>query len=112
MALIECKECKREISDQADPCPQCGVADPNTPFELEKLLQERDKILEEEDYHQRIYTQCLDQFDGFPKALFFRKHNRSVSEKLNKHIRLAKELHQKALQKSNEINDFHMRRAK
>ena len=26
MALIECKECKREISDKAMSCPYCGIA--------------------------------------------------------------------------------------
>jgi uncharacterized membrane protein YvbJ len=26
MALIQCKECKGQVSDQAETCPHCGVA--------------------------------------------------------------------------------------
>lgn len=26
MALIECRECRQQVSDQADRCPNCGFA--------------------------------------------------------------------------------------
>lgn len=31
MALIECLECKRQISDQAEACPGCGARRPKEP---------------------------------------------------------------------------------
>jgi hypothetical protein len=40
MALIECKECHREIHEHADPCPQCGVKEPGVSSE-EKALREK-----------------------------------------------------------------------
>lgn len=30
MALVPCKECGKEISDQAKVCPNCGISDPGT----------------------------------------------------------------------------------
>lgn len=28
MALVKCKECKKEVSDNADTCPHCGIKNP------------------------------------------------------------------------------------
>lgn len=28
MALVKCKECSREVSDQAEACPHCGIKNP------------------------------------------------------------------------------------
>lgn len=39
MALIECPECKREISDRADSCPQCGYPIASTPIKPETALK-------------------------------------------------------------------------
>ncbi len=30
MALVECKECKHQVSDSAKTCPNCGVKNPGT----------------------------------------------------------------------------------
>ena len=32
MALIECKECKNEVSSSAKTCPHCGVDSPGVTF--------------------------------------------------------------------------------
>lgn len=32
MALKPCKECKKEVSDKANTCPNCGVSSPTTQF--------------------------------------------------------------------------------
>ena len=38
MALIECKECKANISDEAKTCPQCGAAVPQPTSRLGLLI--------------------------------------------------------------------------
>jgi hypothetical protein len=30
MAMIRCRECDKEISSEAETCPQCGCSDPST----------------------------------------------------------------------------------
>ncbi len=35
MALITCPECKKQISDSAQACPQCGAAPPKRALEIE-----------------------------------------------------------------------------
>lgn len=29
MAIVNCKECGKEVSDKADKCPHCGVSNPS-----------------------------------------------------------------------------------
>ena len=43
VALIECPECRNEVSDKAAACPHCGhpIADPAAPSRIERLLQEK-----------------------------------------------------------------------
>ena len=51
MALIECLECGRRISDLATTCPQCGR--PNTPVNQE-LENNSDKIITNEYLEQEL----------------------------------------------------------
>ncbi|MBT5469954.1 MAG: hypothetical protein HOK41_05080 [Nitrospina sp.] len=43
MALVNCRECEKEVSDQAETCPHCGIDSPK--FEEEKKYTLADKIL-------------------------------------------------------------------
>lgn len=40
MALINCPECSREVSDQATACPQCG-----TPIKAQRVRTSEDSAL-------------------------------------------------------------------
>ncbi len=39
MALIECKECKKEISDEAKICPNCGAKTEKSKQDMKKLYK-------------------------------------------------------------------------
>jgi len=41
MALIQCRECKADISSDADECPKCGAPDP---MRSEKEIENQKKI--------------------------------------------------------------------
>lgn len=43
MALVPCKECKAQIFNAVDKCPQCGVNNPCLSYEEEKLLREKQR---------------------------------------------------------------------
>ncbi len=51
MALVDCPECKKEISDRAVSCPNCGC--PQGLNDTENLINEvaHDELVEAEDYH-------------------------------------------------------------
>ncbi|MEX2399854.1 MAG: zinc-ribbon domain-containing protein [Rhodothermales bacterium] len=36
MALVECRECGRDVSDEADKCPHCG-APPTTAARMQQI---------------------------------------------------------------------------
>ena len=58
MALIRCKECRRLVSIQADPCPQCGIPQPWKSFEEEQIEQQIEKWQKEEDRQERLYLEA------------------------------------------------------
>lgn len=41
MALIPCSECKKEISDEAEKCPNCGYAEINIVYKKRKRLSQK-----------------------------------------------------------------------
>jgi hypothetical protein len=43
MALVPCKECKAEIFNAVDRCPQCGVNNPCLSYEEEELLRQKQR---------------------------------------------------------------------
>lgn len=46
MALVSCRECKREVSSDAASCPHCGVADPagvGAPATHTTIIEEKPK---------------------------------------------------------------------
>lgn len=51
MALIECKECKKEISDKATSCPHCGIAleTPEKEYESELMKAYEDQKVEKKE---------------------------------------------------------------
>ncbi len=46
MALAPCKECKAQIFNAVDKCPQCGVSNPCISYEEEELLREKQRQIE------------------------------------------------------------------
>lgn len=39
MAIVNCKECNKEVSDKAQLCPHCGVDRPSGKFsDIEKVI--------------------------------------------------------------------------
>ena len=52
MALIQCPECGREISDQAEACPGCGY--PIAAKRQEEQEQQRDRKLQEARERDRV----------------------------------------------------------
>lgn len=38
MALVKCKECKKEISSKAELCPHCGYKPPQSELHLAYLI--------------------------------------------------------------------------
>jgi|SaaInlStandDraft_5_1057022.scaffolds.fasta_scaffold105143_2 predicted amidophosphoribosyltransferase len=48
MALVNCRECEKEVSDQAETCPHCGIDSPK--FEEEKKYTLADKILGKKNF--------------------------------------------------------------
>ena len=38
MALIQCRECGKEVSDQAETCPNCGIKTPSKEKRKKKLI--------------------------------------------------------------------------
>jgi len=44
MALIECSECKKEISDKADKCPHCGAPTSRVEFKRQKKWHEKTSV--------------------------------------------------------------------
>ncbi len=59
MTMINCKECRKGISDQADPCPHCGVPTPGVSSEEERLQREIDKWRTEEERQETLYMQAM-----------------------------------------------------
>ena len=51
MALINCPECDREVSDKAPTCPHCGVPTPRPPIVESTSLEYK---LQEEKRQQRL----------------------------------------------------------
>lgn len=89
MALVSCKECGEKISDQADPCPRCGVPNPSMPYELERLHREVEALEEEERKQQALYEKYYKQIDGFPWVIFRWWHNKALEKKVDEHVALA-----------------------
>ncbi len=54
MALIKCRECGKEISDQAAACPNCGC--PNVPVQTVQA-QQAPQYRQQNQYIQQPYTQ-------------------------------------------------------
>jgi hypothetical protein len=44
MALIECSECQKEISDKAEKCPHCGASTPSTEIKQQKKWYEKTSV--------------------------------------------------------------------
>lgn len=44
MALIECSECRKEISDKAEKCPHCGAPTPGTEIKQQKKWYEKTSV--------------------------------------------------------------------
>lgn len=61
MALIECKECRKKVSDMAESCPGCGY-----PIRMgktnEKYTQE---LIDPKDYVKVFKPKFLDSYEGF-----------------------------------------------
>jgi DNA-directed RNA polymerase beta' subunit len=49
MALINCLECRKEISDKASACPHCGAPVDNQIIERKKLEQKQQAEIEEQE---------------------------------------------------------------
>ena len=105
--LITCKECKERISDQADPCPRCGVPKPDVPYELERLIQEKEKIQAEERKQVDLYRKYYGRVEkSFPMGLLRRKHNDAMLNLVRQHTELANIAQAKVREKEDEISDF------
>ena len=75
MALINCPECGKEISDKAISCPNCGVPPSKEISQLEKKNEEQMEILpfpnlpENLDIGRQITNWAFDAaFEGFVEA--------------------------------------------
>lgn len=53
MALITCKECKKEISDKARACPNCGC--PVDMIDNQKVVEPIEKTQENDEKNDRIF---------------------------------------------------------
>ncbi len=106
MALISCKECNEKISNQADPCPRCGVRNPSMPYQLERLLEEVKALEEEEGRQQALYEKYYKQIDSFPWVLFRWRKNKNLEKKVNEHVALARQAQYWAQKKREEVYDF------
>jgi len=59
MALINCYECGRQVSDFAKSCPGCGYAvkEKTDQLERKRRVEELQKQMERSDYIRNNYTQ-------------------------------------------------------
>jgi hypothetical protein len=60
MALVKCKECEKDVSDQADKCPHCGISFPAISNEKMEVIQQA--------VHLKVETSKMHYLSGF---LFF-----------------------------------------
>lgn len=105
--LITCKECLEVISDQAEICPRCGVPKPDLPYELERLIKERDQFRKEEEEQAALYNSYLNQRDRL--IIFYllrRKRNDDLMEMVRHHTNLANKAQSQAMAKDKEIMDY------
>ena len=89
MASIRCNECGAQISNQFDPCPQCGAIHPAMPVELARLHQEFAVLEEEERRQQVLYQGYYAEIDEFPWLIFRLWRNLVLDRKVKKHTTLA-----------------------
>ena len=104
--LIECKECRKDISDKADSCPQCGVPNPAVSYELERLNRELEELENEESRQADLYMKYYNQFDSFPLNLLRWNRNKQIREKVDHHVALANKAQQDIQAKSDQIYKF------
>ena len=81
MALINCPECGKQVSDRAQACPDCGcpintpplISVPNTADEVNKLLVLAHRARESGDSvnAKRYYDQILDKAPGNWEGIFY-----------------------------------------
>ena len=82
MALINCPECGKQVSDRASSCPDCGCPINTTPVvapqadaskEIEKLigLARRSREASDSKNAKKQYDQILDKDPGNWEAIFF-----------------------------------------
>jgi hypothetical protein len=82
MALINCPECGKQVSDRASSCPDCGCPINTTPVvapqadaskEIEKLivLARRSREASDSKNAKKYYDQILDKDPGNWEAIFF-----------------------------------------
>ena len=73
MALIQCAECKKEVSDQAESCPHCG-------FPIKKKQEEKEYSVEIiRDYYGNIDPFYLSQKDPEYVYRFLRDEHKNLS---------------------------------
>ena len=106
MVLVNCRECARKISDQAEACPNCGISNPAIPIELQKLYDELEALREEEKREQVLYEKYYAQIDKFPMVLFRWFHNQKLDKKVKQHVARANSAQYQKQLKQQEIWDY------
>ena len=60
MALIQCYECEREISDKAPACPHCGAPKADAQASKKKPKREQISLKDWEERGGKFLTSCRD----------------------------------------------------
>lgn len=89
MALVECKECRNKVYEQADFCPHCGVRTPGITYKEERLAAEIKRVREDESRYAEKYTSLA---TGFFNMLFNRKEHDRYIDLANEAQRNARDL--------------------
>ena len=89
MALVECKECKDKVYEQAELCPHCGVRNPGVSYKEERLAAEIKRVREAETRYAEKYTSLG---TGIFNALFNRKEHDRYIDLANEAQRNAEDL--------------------
>lgn len=66
MALINCRECGKQISDQAASCPHCGA-----PLKTNPAPQQNQAPSQAVDYQQQVAAQQKSQQKSMMKTMLF-----------------------------------------
>lgn len=59
MALINCPECSKEISDKAKECPHCGYPLSSKEKTTIKPIEIKTKTAKEKEHEKKVITRCV-----------------------------------------------------